>query len=271
MTEIISGNGSTSMAATCGATLSLLDAGVPIKGMVGGVAMGLIVEDEETFEKYHILTDLPGEEDFAGYLDFKMTGTKEGVTAIQCDMKVKGMPMNVLEEVIWRSREGRLFVIGEMEKVITAPKETMSKYAPKMMQIQIDPDKIGAVIGSGGKVIKEIQETTQTDITIEEDGNVLITGNDQALVQQAYDWVDGITRDVKPGEIYEGKVVDLLDFGALVEILPGKVGLLHISELSNEYVKDIRTKINIDDVVKVKVMRVEDNGKIALSKKAVTE
>lgn len=270
MTEILSSNGSSSMAATCGSTLALMDAGVPLKGMVGGVAMGLIVDDEDTFSKYHILTDLSGEEDHSGCLDFKMTGTREGVTAIQCDMKVKGIPMNVLEEVINQSKQGRLFVLDEMSKTITAPRSKLSKYAPKMVQIKIDPDKIGTLIGSGGKTIKEIQEVTQTEIHIEEDGNVLITGATDEATKEAYDWVDGITRDVRPGEIYDGKVVDLLDFGALVEILPGKVGLLHISELSNEYVTDIRSKVNVGDAFKVKVLRVEDNGKMSLSKKAVT-
>jgi len=269
--EILSSNGSSSMAASCGATLALMSAGVPIKSMVGGVAMGLLVEDEKSFDNYKILTDLSGEEDFAGYLDFKMTGTRDGVTAIQCDMKVKGIPMNVLDEVIFQSRLGRLVVLDEMSKTITKPKETLSQYAPKMVRIKIDPDKIGTLIGSGGKTIKEIQEVTQTEIHIEEDGSVIISGVDDDLMAKALAWVDGITREVKPGEIYDGKIVDILDFGGLVEILPGKVGLLHVSEISNEYVTNVRDVIKIGDIVKVKVMRVEDNGKIALSKKAVKE
>jgi polyribonucleotide nucleotidyltransferase len=269
--EILSSNGSSSMAASCGATLALMSAGVPIKDMVGGVAMGLIVEDESTFDNFRVLTDLSGEEDFAGYLDFKMTGTREGVTAIQCDMKVKGLPMNVLDEVIIQSRAGRLHVLDEMSKTITTPNSSLSKYAPRMSRIKIDPDKIGTLIGSGGKTIKEIQDTTQTEIHIEDDGTVIISGKSEELMSKALAWVDGLTRDVKPGEIYDGKVVDLLDFGALTEILPGKVGLLHISELSNEYVSNIRDVIRVGDLVRVKVLRVEDNGKIALSKKAVKE
>jgi len=269
--EILSSNGSSSMAASCGSTLALMSAGVPIKDMVGGIAMGLVVEDEKTFDNYKILTDLSGEEDSAGYLDFKMTGTRTGVTAIQCDMKVKGIPIKVLEEVITQSKEGRLVVLDEMSKTITTPKDHLSPHAPKMSRIKINPDKIGTLIGSGGKTIKEIQEATETEIHIEEDGTVIISGIKDDLIEKALAWVDGITREVKPGEVYDGNVVDLLDFGALVEILPGKVGLLHISEISNEYVSNIKDVIKVGDLVTVKVLRVEDNGKIALSKKAVTE
>ncbi len=268
VSETVSSNGSSSMASTCGATLALMDAGVPLKDMVGGVAMGLIVSDDE-FTNYKVLTDLSGEEDGGGFLDFKMTGTKTGVTAIQCDMKVKGMPMHVLEEVINQSRDGRLFILDEMQKVISTSRETVSKYAPKVVTTKIDPDKIGMVIGSGGKTIKEIQERTGAEISIEEDGTVVISCADIEKAQEALKIVEGITHEVKPGEIYEGTVIDLLDFGAIVEILPGKTGLLHISEVADRYVENINEWFKMGDVVKVKVLRVEREGKIALSKKAL--
>ena len=268
VSEILSSNGSSSMAATCGSTLALMDAGVPIKGMVGGVAMGLMVSDYD-FTQYKIITDLCGEEDFSGFLDFKMTGTREGVTAIQCDMKVPGMPMKVLEEVIAQSREGRLVVLDSMEKTISKPKESVSDYAPKMVTLKIDPAKIGMVIGTGGKTIKEIQEQTGSEISIEEDGSVVITSVDKAGAEKAYKIVDGLTRDLQVGEVYDGVVKDLLDFGALVEIMPGRVGLLHVSEITNAYIKDVHDVLKIGDPVTVKIVGLGAEGKISLSKKAI--
>ncbi len=268
VSEILSSNGSSSMAATCGSTLALMDAGVPIKAMVGGVAMGLMVSDYD-FTKYKVITDLAGEEDFSGFLDFKMTGTREGVTAIQCDMKVPGMPMNVLNEVIAQSKTGRMVVLDSMEKTISKPKEAVSDYAPKMLRIKIDPSKIGMVIGTGGKVIKEIQETTGAEISIEEDGTVVITAVDKSGAEKALQIVDGLTRDLEVGDTYDGVVKDLLDFGALVEILPGRVGLLHVSEIADSYVKDVREWFKPGDAVKVKVVGLGNDGKISLSKKAI--
>jgi polyribonucleotide nucleotidyltransferase len=268
VSEILSSNGSSSMAATCGSSLSLMDAGVPIKAMVGGIAMGLIIKDE-TFKEYKVLTDLSGEEDFGGFLDFKMTGTREGVTAIQCDMKVKGIPMNVLEDVVKKSKVARMHVLDEMEKTISKPKDTVSEYAPKSLSIEIDPDKIGTVIGGGGKTIKDIQERTGTKIHIEDSGIVTASSLDMEGVKKAIEIVEGITHDVKPGEIYEGTVEDILDFGALVNILPGKTGLLHVSELADKYVDNVRDYVKVGDVFKVKVLRAERDGKIALSRKAL--
>jgi len=268
VSEILSSNGSSSMAAVCGSSLALMDAGVPVKDMVAGIAMGLIVEDE-SFSDYKVLTDLSGEEDGGGYLDFKMAGTKDGVTAIQCDMKVKGLPMEILEKVITQSREGRLFILDEMKKTISSPRESLSKYAPKTASTKIDPSKIGLVIGGGGRTIKEIQEKTNSDVFIEEDGTVVVSSSSVDDTQEAIDIVSGLVREIKPGEVYDGVVEELLDFGALVKILPGKVGLLHISEVADKYVEDINKWFKIGDSVKVKVLRVERDGKMSLSKKAL--
>jgi len=267
VSEIISSNGSSSMASTCGSTLALMDAGVPIKDMVSGVAMGLIVEDD-SFSRYQILTDLSGEEDANGYMDFKMTGTIRGVTAIQLDVKVKGIPMDVLPKIIEQSKEGRLFILKEMQKVIDKPRPEVSQYAPKTVIINIDPDKIGMVIGTGGKVIKEIQERTQTEISIEEDGKVFISSVDKSKAEEALKIVEGMTRNLEVGEVHEGVVKELLDFGALVEILPGKVGLLHVSEITDSYVEDVHEWFKVGDKVNVKVISVGDEGKFSLSKRA---
>lgn len=266
--EILSSNGSSSMAATCGSSLALMSAGVPVKDIVGGIAMGLIVDEENT-DNYKVLTDLCGEEDFAGFLDFKMTGTKTGVTAIQCDMKLPGISMQILTDVINKSKIARLSVIESMESVISKPNASLSKYAPKLQSITVNPDKIGAIIGSGGKTIKQIQEETETLIHIDDDGTVTVSGLDSEKLQEALTWIKGLTTEVEAGQVYHGKVVDILDFGALVQILPGKVGLLHISELSNEFVKDVRSIVKIDDEFDVKVLKAEENGKISLSRKAL--
>ncbi len=270
VSEIISSNGSSSMASTCGSTLALMDAGVPIKDMVSGVAMGLIIEDE-SFDKYQILTDLSGEEDANGYMDFKMTGTIRGVTAIQCDIKVKGIPMEVLSEVIEQSKEGRLFILKEMQKVIDKPRLEVSQYAPKTVTIHIDPNKIGMVIGTGGKVIKEIQERTQSEISIEEDGKVVISSVDKEKAEEALSIVEGMTRNLEVGEVYDGVVKEILDFGALIEILPGKVGLLHVSEITDSYVENVDEWFKVGDVVKAKIISVGDEGKFSLSKRAIDD
>lgn len=270
VSEIISSNGSSSMASTCGSTLSLMDAGVPIKDMVSGVAMGLIVEDD-SFSRYQILTDLSGEEDANGYMDFKMTGTIRGVTAIQLDVKVKGIPMDVLPKIIEQSKEGRLFILKEMQKVIETPRSEVSQYAPKTVTTMIDPDKIGMVIGTGGKVIREIQEKTQSEISIEEDGKVVISSVDKEKAEEALKIVEGMTRNMQVGEVFDGTVKELLDFGALVEVLPGKVGLLHVSEIANSFVENVGEWFKVGDIVKVKVISVGDEGKFSLSKRAVDD
>lgn len=270
VSEIISSNGSSSMASTCGSTLALMDAGVPIKDVVSGVAMGLIVEDE-TFGKYQILTDLSGEEDFGGFMDFKMTGTEKGVTAIQCDIKVKGIPMEILPKIMEQSKEGRMFILKEMQKAIDKPRTEVSVYAPKMVTTQINPEKIGVIIGTGGRVIREIQEKTGTEISIEEDGKVTISAPDKDKAEEALNIVLGMLKEMEVGEVYEGVVKELLDFGALVEVLPGKVGLLHVSEITDSYVENVNEWFKVGDKVKAKVISTGDDGKFSLSKRAVDD
>lgn len=266
--ETLSSSGSTSMAATCGSTLALMDAGVPIKAMVAGVGVGLIVNDD--MSKQLIMTDLAYKEDAYGFLDFKMTGTRDGVTAIQCDMKANGIPMDLIPKIFEQSKEGRMHVLDVMEKVISKPKPTVSNYAPKMVVTKIDPSSIGIVIGAGGKVIKGIQEKTGAEISIEEDGTVVATSINESAAVEAIQIIENLLKDIEVGEIYDGTVVEVLDFGALVEILPGKVGLAHISELSNEFVDNVNDVVAIGDTMQVKVLDVDRrSGKISLSKKAL--
>ncbi len=267
VSETLSSSGSSSMAATCGSTLALMDAGVPIKEMVAGVGVGLIVSEDMT--KQLVMTDLAYLEDAFGFLDFKMTGTRTGVTAIQADMKIKGIPMDLLPKIIEQSHEGRMHVLDEMEKTIKTPKATVSKYAPKTFTTKIDPEKIGVVIGSGGKTIKEIQERTMSEISIEEDGTIVVTAISEENGKQAIEFINNLTREFKPGEILDGIVKEIVDFGAFVEVAPGKDGLLHISELANGYVKNVEDVVKVGDPVKVKVLDVSRDGKISLSIKAL--
>lgn len=267
VSETLSSSGSSSMASTCSSTLALMDAGVPIKDIVGGVGVGLITNDD--FTKHVILTDLAYMEDAFGFLDFKMTGTRTGVTAIQSDMKLPGIPMHLLPKIFEQSREARLKVIDILEQTLNKPREEVSKYAPKVMSIKIDPAKIGIVIGSGGKTIKEIESKTGCVLGIEDDGSIAVSGNDEEMVKKAADIILGIVKEVEVGEIYDGTVREVVDFGAFVNILPGKDGLLHVSEMSNEYVADPHAVIKEGDLVKVKVIGVGNDGKISLSKKAL--
>ncbi len=268
MSETLSSSGSSSMAATCGSTLALMDAGVPIKDMVAGVGIGLMATDD--FSEYKVITDLAYREDAFGLLDFKMTGTKDGVTAIQCDMKAKGIPMDLLVKIFEQSKEGRMHVLEEMRKVITTSNKEVSKYAPKSGSIKIDPEKIGVVIGSGGKTIKEVQETTNSEVNIDDDGTVTVTAIERSDVDTALARIAALVKDVERGEIYDGVVEEVVDFGAFVEILPGKNGLLHVSEISHDYVDNVRDYLKAGDTVRVKVLDV-DRGKISLSKKALEE
>lgn len=266
--ETLSSSGSSSMAATCGSTLALMDAGVPIKEMVAGVGVGLIVNDD--MSKQLVMTDLAYMEDAYGFLDFKMTGTRTGVTAIQADMKAKGIPFDLLAKIVDQSREGRLHVLSEMEKTISAPKTEVSQYAPKMETITIDPDKIGMVIGSGGKTIRGIEEKTGAELGIDDSGVISVSGKTTEGVTKAIEMIQALTKEVEVGEIYDGEVTKVVDFGAFVEILPGKEGLLHVSEFSWNFVKDPHTVIKEGDWVRVKVLATE-NGKISLSKKALED
>jgi polyribonucleotide nucleotidyltransferase len=235
--------------------------------MVAGVGVGIITNDD--FSNYKIMTDLAYLEDAYGFLDFKMAGTRNGVTAIQADMKAKGIPIEVLEDIITQSKEGRMKVLDEMEKTLKTSRDSVSKYAPKTTMLKINPDKIGIVIGGGGKTIKEIQETTNSEIFIEEDGTVIISAINVEDIQKASKIVDGLTRDLRSGEVFDGTVKDLLDFGALVEILPGRVGLMHISEITDSYVKNVEEWFKVGDKVRVKIIGLGPEGKISLSRKAL--
>jgi polyribonucleotide nucleotidyltransferase len=244
-----------------------MDAGVPIKEMVGGVGVGLIVNDD--MSKTLIMTDLAYLEDAFGFMDFKMAGTRRGVTALQADIKARGIPMSLLPKIIEQSHEGRMHVLDKMEETIKEPRSKVSQYAPKSFVTKIDPDKIGLIIGSGGKTIKEIQEKTGSELSIDDDGTVTSTAVNEESAKKAIEIVNNMVKEVKPGEIYEGIVKEIVDFGAFVEILPGKQGLLHISELANGYVTNVRDVLQDGDTVKVKVLEVGRDGKISLSKKAL--
>jgi len=277
VTEILSQNGSTSMAATCGSSLALMDAGVPIKAPVAGVAIGLMVSPSAkggSESDYILLTDIVGVEDFNGFMDFKMAGTEKGMTAIQMELKMHGLPFEVLEQAFAKSREKRLEILGIMAQALAEPRKELSKYAPRITVITIDPKKIGEIIGPGGKIIKNIIETTKCDIDVEDDGTVLISsqeGEPDSDAQKAKEWIENIVREAKVGEIYEGKVVRIMDFGAFVEILPGKDGLLHISELAHRHVPTVESVVKEGETIKVKVIEIDSTGRISLSKKALED
>ncbi len=265
VSDITESNGSSSMASVCGTSLSLMDAGVPIKAPVAGVAMGLIKEDNG----FTVLTDILGDEDHLGDMDFKVAGTTEGVTALQMDIKIFGITREIMATALAQAREGRLHILGEMNKVLRTPREKMSEWAPTIITIKIDPEKIRDVIGKGGAVIRAITEETGTTIDIENDGTVKIASVDGKAGRAALERIKLITADVEVGRIYDGKVVRLMDFGAFVQILPGRDGLVHISQISNERVERVSDKLNEGDVVKVKVLEVDRQGRIRLSMRDV--
>jgi polyribonucleotide nucleotidyltransferase len=265
-TEITSSSGSTSMAAACGSCLALMDAGVPLKDMVAGIGVGLVVNDD--FSKFKIITDIAYLEDAGGFMDFKMIGTRDGVTAIQCDIKLTGIPINLMPEILEQSKKARMEVLDHMKSTISEPRKELAKSAPKVVVVEIHPEKIGIVFGSGGKTIKEIQAKTNTTLSIEETGRVVISGIDSEMLEKAKNTVIGLTKDITPGEIYTGKVVKIVDFGAFIEILPGKEGLLHVSEIGHEFIKDVKTVLKEGQEFEVKVISTE-NGKISLSRKAL--
>jgi polyribonucleotide nucleotidyltransferase len=271
VSDTLSSNGSSSMASTCGSTLALLDAGVPLRASVGGVAMGLITEDGSAKGKYAILTDIQGLEDALGDMDFKVTGTREGVTAIQMDIKVAGLTEQILKEALTQAREGRLFILDKMDAIISEPRQEVSRFAPRITTIKINPDKIREIIGPGGKMIRKITEETKTTIDIQDDGSVNIGSNNAENTQKAVDWIRGLTREVEAGEIYTGKVTRVLPFGAFVEILPGKEGLVHISELANYRVPTVEDVVNIGDEIQVLVTEIDRQGRVNLSRRALLE
>jgi len=265
VSEITESNGSSSMASVCGTSLSLMDAGVPVKAPVAGVAMGLVKEGDD----FAVLTDILGDEDHLGDMDFKVAGTDDGITALQMDIKIQGITREIMNTALEQARDARLHILGEMNKVISTPREQMSEWAPTIMTIKIDPEKIRDVIGKGGAVIRAITEETGASVDIENDGTVRIASVDGASGKEARRRIELITADVEVGRIYEGKVARLMDFGAFVTILPGKDGLVHISQISNERVEKVSDKLAEGDIVKVKVLEVDRQGRVRLSMKEV--
>ncbi len=270
VSEVLSSNGSTSMGSTCGSCLALMDAGVPIKRPVAGIAMGLIERvEEDGSSKMAILSDIQGMEDFLGDMDFKVTGTEVGVTAIQMDIKVHGLSREILEKALEQAREGRMYIMGQMLEEIPEPRPELSKYAPRSLTMRIDPDKIRIVIGPGGKTINKIVEDTGVKIDISEDdpGLVSIYSTDMESADEARRQIELLTKDVEVGEVYEGTVQRIMPFGAFIEILPGKEGLLHISKMAKHRVEKVEDVMNIGDVVKVKVTEIDSQNRINLSRK----
>jgi polyribonucleotide nucleotidyltransferase len=265
VSEILESNGSSSMASVCGTSLALMDAGVPIKGAVAGVAMGLVKEGD----RFQVLTDILGDEDHLGDMDFKVAGTRTGVTALQMDLKIDSITKEIMQVALDQAKAGRLHILGEMDKVLAEPRAKMSEWAPSIITIKIDPEKIREVIGKGGAVIRAITEETGTTIDIENDGTVKIASVDGVSGREAQRRIELITAEVEVGHIYEGKVVRLMDFGAFVTILPGKDGLVHISQISDERVERVSDKLKEGDVVRVKVLEVDRQGRIRLSMRNV--
>ena len=265
VSEITESNGSSSMASVCGTSLSLMDAGVPIKAPVAGIAMGLIKEGE----KFAVLSDILGDEDHLGDMDFKVAGTENGVSALQMDIKIDGITQDIMKQALAQAKDGRLHILGKMNEVISTSRTDMSEFAPRYITIKIHPDKIRDVIGKGGATIRQITEETGASIDIDDDGTIKIASVDSAAGQEAQRRIELITADVEVGVIYEGKVSKLMDFGAFVTILPGKDGLVHISQISHERVENVSDKLSEGDIVKVKVLEIDKQGRIRLSMKAV--
>ncbi len=267
VSEITESNGSSSMATVCGTSLALMDAGVPIKAPVAGVAMGLIKEDD----KFAVLTDILGDEDHLGDMDFKVAGTANGVTALQMDIKIEGITEEIMETALGQARDGRLHILAEMDKAISGPRQDISAFAPRITTIKIPSDKIRDVIGKGGATIRSLCDETGTSIDIDDDGTVKIAAVDQVGADEAKRRIEQITTDVEVGNIYEGKVVKLMDFGAFVNILPGRDGLVHISQISQERVERVSDELTEGEMVRVKVLEVDRQGRIRLSIKAIQE
>ena len=267
VSEILSSNGSTSMASVCGSTLALMDAGVPIKSPVAGIAMGLVTREG----KFAVLTDIQGVEDNLGDMDFKVAGTRDGITALQMDIKIKGLTHEIFAQALEQAREARLFVLEKMLSVIPKPRSEMSPYAPRITTIMINPDKIRDIIGPGGKMIRKITEETGAQIDVEDDGRVFIAAVDQEGGQRAIDWIKGLTDEVEVGKIYKGKVVRIMPFGAFVEVLPNQDGLVHISKLSDHRVERVEEVVNVGDEIVVKATEVDSQGRLNLSRQAAIE
>ena len=268
VSEVLSSSGSTSMASVCASSLSLMDAGIPTKAAVAGVAMGLVTGDKGD---YVVLTDIEGIEDAYGDMDFKVVGTANGITALQLDIKLKSVSIAILEKALNQARQGRLSILEKMQQTLSSNRPELSRYAPRMYKIHIDPSKIGSVIGTGGKTIRSIIDETKASIDIENDGTVIIGSPNEESARKAIDIIEGLTREIEVGAIYTGKVTRLLNFGAMVEILPGKEGLVHISELAEYRVPKVEDVVNIGDEVTVKVIGIDELGRINLSRRAMLE
>jgi len=263
VSEILSSNGSTSQAAITSTSLALMDAGIPIKAPVTGISIGMVSKGEE----YRILTDIQGPEDHAGDMDFKVAGTEEGITAIQMDVKIPGISLSKMKEILARGKETRLTILSQMKETIAEPRKDLSPYAPRIITMKIDPEKIREVIGPGGKVINEIIDQTEVSIDIEDTGDIFITSEDKQSAEKAMEWIKNIVREPEKGEMFNGKVKKIMNFGCFVEIIPGTEGLVHISELSEGHVKKVEDVVSVGDVIPVKVLKVAKDGKIDLSLK----
>ena len=263
VSEVLESNGSSSMATVCGSILSLMDAGVPIKNPVAGIALGLIKEEDE----FIVLSDILGDEDHIGDMDFKVAGTREGITALQMDIKITGITAEILKKALQQAREGRLFILDKMEATIKEPRRSLSVWAPRIATIQLKADKIGEVIGPGGKVIKNIIEQTGAKIEIDDAGKANIYSNSTESVEKAINMIQEITQEAEVNKLYLGKVRRIMDFGAFVEIFPGTDGLVHISQLAEGRVKSVRDVLKEGDEVMVKVIEIDKQGKIKLSRK----
>jgi len=267
VSEILSSNGSSSMASTCGSTLSLMDAGVPIKRPISGIAMGIIIGEG----KFKVLTDIQGLEDHYGDMDFKAAGSEKGITALQMDVKVEGVTLEMLKAVLDQSHQNRLEILEKIKAAIPEPRQEMSQYAPRIITMHINPDKIRNVIGAGGKIINEIIDETGVQIDIEDDGSVFITSPDETSAKKAQDWIDNLTHEVKAGERFNAKITRIMNFGAFAEILPGQEGLIHISEISERRIDRVEDVLKVGDIVPVKVRNIDEQGRINLSIKAVAK
>ena len=267
VTEIMSQNGSTSMAATCSSCLALMDAGVPLKNPVSGIAMGLMMDNGTPY----VLSDIADAEDFAGDMDFKITGSVKGITALQMDMKVHGLPIEVLREAIEKSKDGRMFILNHMLSVIDKPRTELSPYAPRIEKIKINPEKIGAIIGKGGEMINKITSETEAEIDIKEDGLITISSSDKEKIEKALAWIKSLVEEPEVGKIYRGKVVSIKDFGAFVNILPGIDGMLHISQLSEKRVEKVTDVVKQDQEIWVKLDQIDDKGRLSLTMKGVKQ
>lgn len=267
VSEITESNGSSSMASVCGTSLALMDAGVPLKAPVAGIAMGLVKENDA----FAVLSDILGDEDHLGDMDFKVAGTSEGITALQMDIKIYGITEEIMAIALDQAREGRLSILDSMNAVISTPRETMSEYAPRIITIHINPDKIRDVIGKGGAVIRQLTEETGASIDIDDDGTIRVSSVDKAAGEEAKRRIEQLTAEIEVGAVYEGPVIKIMDFGAFVNLIPGKDGLVHISQLSNSRVENVTDVVKVGEIVKVKVLEIDRQGRIRLSMKAMLE